>query len=93
MRDKGRAGGWLNNRMRQQFGITLADYEQMRIDQADLCKLCGRHERTRQRRLAVDHCHVTGKIRGLLCHHCNTGLGNFMDDVSLLRKAITYLEA
>lgn len=57
------------------------------------CKLCTRPEVTRQKRLAIDHCHVTGKIRGLLCHHCNTGLGNFMDDVGLLKLAIAYLEA
>ena len=44
------------------------------------------------RRLAVDHDHKTGKIRGLLCISCNVGLGHFQDDVELLRSAILYLQ-
>ncbi len=91
-RIKGQAGGWLDTRLRQKFGIGLLEYQQMVEAQENKCKLCGREERTRQRRLAVDHCHATMKIRGLLCHHCNTGLGNFMDDIDLLRRAIAYLE-
>jgi len=40
----------------------------------------------------LDHNHKTGKIRGILCHHCNTGLGNLKDDVAVLKRAIAYLE-
>lgn len=40
---------------------------------------------------AIDHCHVTGKVRGILCHKCNTGLGYFNEDVELLKSAISYL--
>lgn len=92
MREKGKAGGWLNSRLREKFGIGLSEYLAMVDAQAGKCKLCGREESTRQRRLAVNHCHATGKVRALLCHHCNTGLGNFMDDIALLRKAVDYLE-
>ena len=92
MREKGKAGGYLDGRLRSKFGIGLAEYLGMVEAQAGKCRLCGREESTRQRRLAVDHCHSTGKVRGLLCHHCNTGLGNFMDDAGLLRRAILYLE-
>lgn len=92
-RARGRAGKWLDNRLRAKFGIDLAEYQRMTEAQGGKCKLCGREERTRQRRLAVDHCHKTQRVRGLLCHHCNTGLGNFMDDVALLRLAVAYLEA
>jgi hypothetical protein len=91
MRETGKAGGWLDSRLRRKFGIGLKEYQEMHEAQGGLCKLCGRPERTKQRRLVVDHCHFTGKIRGLLCHHCNTGLGNFMDDSSLLLKAVSYL--
>ncbi len=91
MRTKGAAGGWLHNRLRKKFGIGLDEYYAMHEAQGGKCKLCGREEMTRQRRLAVDHCHTTGKVRGLLCHHCNTGLGNFNDSVELLHKAVAYL--
>ena len=53
------------------------------------CAICGKRDELR--RLALDHCHKTGKLRGLLCMQCNTGLGQFRDDTNLLQKAITYL--
>ena len=46
----------------------------------------------RQNKPNIDHCHKTNKIRGLLCHHCNIGLGNFNDNVVNLQLAIKYLE-
>jgi hypothetical protein len=48
--------------------------------------------RSRAKYLAVDHCHKTGKIRGLLCHYCNIALGGFKDSIESLKKAIKYLE-
>jgi hypothetical protein len=54
------------------------------------CAICGAERGTR--RLAIDHDHTTGFIRGLLCVRCNTGLGSFRDDPELLRKAIEYLD-
>lgn len=53
-----------------------------------ICKLPPDADRS----LAIDHCHKTGMLRGLLCHHCNLGLGSFKDEVTRLRRAITYLE-
>ncbi len=75
---------------RTNFGITLHDYEKLFLVQKGLCLLCGKADSV-GRRLAVDHCHKTGKIRGLLCTLCNCGLGNFRDDEGLLTKAIDYL--
>jgi len=45
-----------------------------------------------KKRLAVDHCHVSGKIRGLLCFHCNSSLGKMKDSVEILQNAIDYLK-
>jgi hypothetical protein len=71
----------------------------MELAQNGVCAICRKpetytHHMTKKiANMAVDHCHVTGKIRGLLCHKCNHGLGKFGDDVSLLRKALAYLES
>lgn len=57
-------------------------------DQDNLCKCCGDELILPH----VDHCHISGKVRGLLCNNCNTGLGLFRDDKNRLLLAITYLE-
>jgi hypothetical protein len=51
------------------------------------------HKQTFAQNLCVDHSHVTGKVRGLLCHSCNVGLGHFKDDPRFTRSATEYLEA
>lgn len=56
----------------------------------EVCEICG-ITAPKHRRHAIDHCHITGKIRGLLCDTCNKGLGLFYDDLDLLQKAINYL--
>lgn len=71
------------------FKITVAEYETMLLKHQGVCKICGRVEKNR--RLAVDHCHKTGRIRGLLCGMCNKGLGSFKDSIELLNLAIKYL--
>lgn len=79
-----------NHQYKKLYGITLADYERMFCMQASGCALCG--SPPGKRPLHVDHNHQNGRVRGLLCHHCNTGLGNLRDDRELLRRAIKYLE-
>lgn len=83
-----------NHHYKKRYGITIEDYELILKSQLHKCKICGTTETGRKGSIhfAVDHCHETGQIRGLLCHHCNTGLGKFKDNVELLKKAITYLE-
>lgn len=56
-----------------------------------VCDICGKEPRLTKRH-SIDHCHTTGKIRGLLCDDCNTALGKFQDNTTLLKKAIEYLE-
>ena len=73
-----------------QFGITQDEYDCMYAAQRGLCLICGRICKS-GRRLAVDHSHATGKVRGLLCAKCNNGLGNFDDDPLLLAQATVYL--
>lgn len=82
-----RAGGARNYHLMARYGITAAEYDAMVIAQDGLCKLC--RERPPQH---VDHDHVTGEVRGLLCSCCNQGLGNFRDSVATLRVAADYLE-
>lgn len=81
---------------RNKFGLTLEEYFKMHDAQGGACASCGFPETERRngkiRWLAVDHCHSTGAIRGLLCGNCNQGIGRFRDDPKLLRAAADYLE-
>lgn len=96
---RARGGSTLDARrdfcLRQRYGISLDDYEQMVRDQLGVCAICLRPPRgkTKGSRLYIDHDHVTGKIRGLLCAGCNTALGQYLHCVATLRRAIGYLEA
>lgn len=77
--------------LKQNFGITLEDYNFMFGVQNGRCAICNTHQSELNRALAVDHCHRSDDIRGLLCQNCNHGLGNFKDNPDLLREAIEYL--
>lgn len=77
--------------IRNQYGITLAEYNAMLEAQNYKCAICNNEDEVEGRRLAIDHCHNTGKIRGLLCGKCNRGLGLFYDNKKLLQSAIKYL--
>lgn len=79
------------NGLKLKFGINFDQYEAMLHEQDYVCIICKKKDNC-GRDLAVDHNHITGKIRGLLCTDCNTGLGLFDDNVELLEKAINYLK-
>lgn len=81
-----------NSKLKARFGLSLDDYDKMLEDQQGQCLVCGATESYLGHRLAIDHCHTTGKIRGLLCKSCNVGLGNFRDSVELLTNAISYIK-
>lgn len=73
------------------YGISHNVYDDMIKAQTGMCLICKRTSIEDGRFLSVDHCHVTGKIRGLLCCDCNIGLGKFRDSIELLEKAKRYL--
>lgn len=81
------------------FNITVDEYNKMNEAQNGLCAICERPNNQKSRtegelcRLAIDHCHKTGKIRALLCGACNKGLGHFEDNIELLITAIEYLQS
>ncbi len=77
-------------RMRTRYGITIADYDHMFEAQNGVCYIC--ETPPKRNRLAVDHCHKTGKVRGLLCARCNSCIARFQDNARALRRAATYLE-
>ncbi len=70
------------------YGITTVQYDAMLTQQDGVCAICENPDTVR---LAVDHCHKTGEVRGLLCGKCNKALGLLHDDVALLAKALAYL--
>lgn len=76
--------------LRAKFGITMHEYDALLRDQNGVCGICGAEPRDKN--LAVDHCHSSGKIRGLLCFNCNSVLGKFKDSADLLRLSADYLE-
>jgi len=74
--------------LQKTYGISLVEFERRSEDQLGLCAICLRAKK----RLVVDHCHQTGKIRGLLCVSCNRGLGYLCDQPAVIRSAALYLE-
>lgn len=82
---------WYN--LSGKYGLTEDDYAKILIVQGGRCAICRTDKPLgRGGNFHVDHDHATGKVRGLLCHHCNTGIGGLRDSLVLLRAAITYLE-
>jgi hypothetical protein len=78
--------------LKRNYDVTIEQYAKLFEDQLGSCKICGIHQDKLKKKLDVDHCHTTGKIRGLLCNSCNLGLGNFTDNISFLIKATDYLK-
>ena len=75
-------------RIEKAYGITKKDYDFMYETQEGKCQICGEKHKT----LCIDHDHNTGKVRGLLCNHCNWAIGHFRDDVERIENAKNYLE-
>jgi len=80
-----------NAKLKRRYGIDLDMYSEMLASQNGVCAICQYSPSGDSKHLAVDHCHTSMKIRGLLCQWCNRGLGYFKDNPSVLDKAIKYL--
>lgn len=77
--------------LKRLYGITQGDYNRMFLEQEGRCAVCLAHQSERKRAFAVDHCHRTGAIRGLLCHLCNNSLGLLKDNAENFDRAAAYL--
>lgn len=84
--------------LQRNYKITVKQYTKMYTEQGGTCKLChsegfsmSSNRNEDSAKLAVDHCHVSGKVRGLLCHNCNRALGLLKDNKDVLKRAIDYL--
>lgn len=82
----------LSSAYKAKYGITLDSYEEMLEKQDRKCYICGNEANYNGKPLYVDHCHDSGKVRKLLCQHCNSGLGMFRDNPELLIKAADYVK-
>ena len=78
--------------MLYRYGITIKQYNNMFEQQKGCCAICNNHQSSLNRSLDIDHCHTTGKVRGLLCNKCNRGLGYFKDNIESIKKLLEYLK-
>ena len=84
-------------KLKIRYGITPEQYVELFSNQNGRCDICGQPETAQNpttkkvQKLAVDHCHLTGKVRGLLCQDCNRGIAKFHENIDSLKKAIAYL--
>lgn len=75
------------------YGITMQQYRTLWLRQNGVCAICGQPERSeRNRLLTIDHDHVSGHVRGLLCSHCNRAIGLLQDDPKVIRSAADYVQ-
>lgn len=90
---------WRNNNLEQandldrlrSYGLPKGRYKQILEIQNGCCAICKTNTPAPKKTFCVDHCHKTGRVRGLLCHRCNTLLGHAKDNIQTLKNAITFL--
>jgi hypothetical protein len=79
--------------LKHKYNISIEEYDRKLYEQNKQCAICGRNNtgHKNQKMMLVDHCHKTGRVRGLLCSKCNRGLGQFDDNPELMLLAVEYL--
>ena len=80
-----------SSKLKIKYGIDLPEFKQMKDTQNNKCAIC-KSEFINSKYTCVDHNHTTGKIRAILCHNCNTGLGHFKENTDSLKSAVEYLK-
>lgn len=80
-------------KLQLRYGLTYEDWERIREAEGYACMICGITESELGKRLDVDHCHDSGRVRGVLCNPCNTTLGHARDNPSILEAAALYLRS
>ena len=86
-REKNEDKVWARH-LKRSYDLTKETYQTIYEEQEGKCALC----RRLPKKICVDHCHKTGKVRGLLCSECNVGLGKLGDNIEALQRAIEYLK-
>lgn len=81
-------------KLKNEYGITENEYQILFEIQNECCAICGSKSsgNIKTNKLYIDHDHITGKVRGLLCNSCNNGLGKFKDNIEYLNSAVEYLK-
>ena len=80
--------------VKRKYGLSMEEYEIIAENQNYRCAICNKHKNNNKKgyNLAIDHSHITGEVRGLLCSKCNLALGGFEDNEELLLNALLYLK-
>lgn len=78
--------------LKRKFNLSVDQYNDMLIAQDNKCAICPAEKSSSGKALAVDHCHTTLEIRGLLCNECNTSIGLMKESIEYLESAIKYLK-
>jgi hypothetical protein len=79
-------------KLQLRYGLTYEQWEKMRETESHSCMICGITEAEIDKKLDVDHCHNSGKVRGILCNPCNNMIGHAKDNIAVLQAAAAYLE-
>ena len=82
--------GWRDQTLKKLYGISVDEWDILFSSQEGRCAIC-KTDTPKGRGWQTDHCHKTNKIRGILCHHCNSLLGHALDSVDILKSAEDYL--
>ena len=80
-----------DKKLQRAYGISYQEYLYMLETQGGCCAICGTNDTGKRKAFAVDHCHTTGLVRGLLCNGCNTGIGLLKEDLIIMERAMDYV--
>jgi hypothetical protein len=71
----------------KKYGLSKKEYNELKKQQNNKCLIC-----LKEKKLCIDHCHISGKVRGLLCRKCNAAIGSLGDDIKTITRALNYLK-